>query len=108
MKARRLAVIATWINENVPGLRAEMERGYCNTDRHLSGTRLCWPGKGRRGTRIKVYDTTKVTPHGHPVVLDHNAAETYRCNSEVEEWLTRWLEEHPTERLKTRRLARKP
>lgn len=81
-KARRLPAIAAWINANLAGLgiAARIERGYCNTDRKIG--RLRRPGKGRQGNRL-------IVTHGGSVVLDHNAAETYRTNSEVEHWLRR-------------------
>jgi hypothetical protein len=81
--ARRLPTIARWINENVPELRARIESGYCNTDRKIG--RLRWPGKGRTGNRLIVERKRG------GVVLDHNAAEAYRTNAEVERWLARWL-----------------
>jgi hypothetical protein len=59
----------------------KIERGYCNTDRKIAGTRLRHPGKGREGTRLIVYDRKG------KVVLDHNAAETYRCNADVVYWM---------------------
>lgn len=85
--ARRLKTIARWINENlgVNGFRAEIERGFCNTDRKLAGTRLRIPGQGRWGNRLMVYQA------GEGLVFDHNSAETYRCNDEVEEWLAKLL-----------------
>jgi hypothetical protein len=83
--ARRLPTIAKWINANMAeqGYVARIEGGYCNTDRKIG--RLRWPGKGREGNRLIVerYGTK---------VLDHNSAETYRFNSEVEFWLERELE----------------
>jgi len=92
--ARRLATIAKEINEVTP-YTATIVRGYCNTDRKIAGTRLRWPGKGREGNRLIVRD------EGGNVVLDHNAAETYRMNSEVEEWLESVkvaMRNHPTPR----------
>lgn len=88
MVRRRLKTIAKDINENYPGLAAKIVRGYCDTDRKIPGTRLRWPGKGRAGNRLVVTDES-----GN-VVLDHNAAETYRCNEEVEQWLRQWRREH--------------
>jgi len=85
MKARRLKAIAKWINENLGGYTARIEEGYCNTDRKISGTRLRNPGNGRWGNRI-------IVKKGSEVVLDHNSAETYRKNSEVEEWLEREID----------------
>ncbi len=80
--SRRLKTIAREINESCPGITAEIIKGYCDTDRKIG--RLRWPGKGRYGNRIIVRDATG------RVLLDHNAAETYRCNAEVESWLTNW------------------
>lgn len=88
--ARRLLTIAKWINENLPELRAHVEEGHCNTDRKIG--RLRWPGKGRTGNQLLVYrkvDKVKV--------LDHNSAETYRSNAEVEYWLDRWVKAECTE-----------
>jgi len=84
-KARRLKTIAKEINETCAGLTARVERSFCSTDRKID--RLRWPGKGRWGNRIIVVCNGEV-------VLDHNSAETYRCNAEVEEWLECWKEEH--------------
>ena len=80
MKARRLKVLAAIINASGK-FTAEVVRGYCNTDRHPKGVRWRIPGKGRVGNRIIVKDLQGV------VVLDHNAAMTYRTNSEVEYWM---------------------
>ena len=80
--ARQLATIAKWINENVSTLHARIEPGYCNTDRKMG--RVRWPGKGRTGNRL-------IVTRYRTVVLDHNAAETYRTNAEVERWLARWV-----------------
>lgn len=66
----RLATIAKLINQKVPGFRAEIVEGYCDTDRKIG--RLRHPGKGRYGNRLVVRNE-----HGE-VVLDHNSAETYR------------------------------
>jgi hypothetical protein len=111
-KAPRLATIAKWINEHTT-LLAEIEQGYCNTDRKIPGTRLRHPGKGRRGNRLKVFECQahkleliqkpwspyrREQPerkYSVQPLLDHNAAETYRCNSEVVYWLKRHLQEHP-------------
>lgn len=83
MKARRLKTIAAWINANMEGYSARIEKGYCNTDRKPKGARWRIPGKGRTGNLLKVLK-------GGVVVFRHNAAETYRSNDEVE----RWVEDH--------------
>jgi hypothetical protein len=79
---RRLATIAKEINEVTP-YTATIQRGYSSTDRPKpKGCRYkTHVGKGRWGNQLIVRDETG------RVVLDHNAAETYRCNEEVEEWL---------------------
>lgn len=94
MKARRLSVIAEWINTNRPELRAVIERGHASTDSKIPGTRLIRKGKGRRGNRLKVYRWRDSAFLGPPKpILDHNAAETYRSNEEVETWLAKYLKE---------------
>jgi len=99
-KARKLKAIAAWVNENtaVLGLRATTERGHCNTDRKPKGYRyVTSPGKGRYGTRIKLFSTeaAKGTFWMQSPLLDHNSAETYRCNFEVENWLARQVDTFP-------------
>lgn len=79
----RLATIAKLINEKVPGFRAEIVEGYCDTDRKIGRLRYSL-GKGRHGNRLVVRNK-----HG-VVVLDHNAAETYRRNEEVLEKIQRY------------------
>lgn len=74
--------LAKEIQRRRPRWRVYVERGHCNTDRKIG--RLRWPGKGRWGSRIHVYDEK-----GREI-LDHNNAETYRTTSEVR----RWMEEH--------------
>jgi hypothetical protein len=76
--ARRLKAIAKDINENMDGYTAEISEGYCNTDRKIG--RLRSPGKGRYGNKITIYKNGAE-------VFEHNSAETYRYNEEVEEWL---------------------
>ncbi len=85
--ARRLKQIADEINQKFPLLVATIEKGHCNTDREIKGTRLRRPGKGRTGNRIIVRWKNLPTLDPRSVVLDHNSAETYRYNGEVERWL---------------------
>ncbi len=87
MRARRLKQIADEINEKFPLLVAKIEEGHCNTDRKIKGTRLRRPGKGRTGNRIIVRWRHLPTLDPRSVVFDHNSAETYRYNGEVEQWL---------------------
>jgi hypothetical protein len=85
--ARRLAQIAEEINARFPLLVATIQEGYCNTDRKLAGTRLIHRGKGRRGNRLIVRWRNLPINDPQAKVFDHNAAETYRRNEEVEEWV---------------------
>lgn len=84
--------------------------GWCNTDRQIRGTRLRRPGKGRRGSRLVVswrpghgpdcldgQQHAFLGPGGNRcqrcewdrtrVVFEHNAAETYRTNTDVVAWI---------------------
>lgn len=80
MAALRLRTLAKLITERVPGVRATIERGYCNTDRKSAGCRyITHVGKGRYGNRLVVRRV--VAPY--EVLIDHNAAETYRANKEA-------------------------
>lgn len=81
-RAPRLKQLAAEIEKKFPELRARIERGFCNTDRKIG--RLRWPGKGRHGNRLIVVDRKS-----GKVVFDHNAAETYRANSDVVRWIER-------------------
>lgn len=80
--ARRLNVLALYITEHLSGYEAKIVEGYCDTDRKIGRLRI--PGKGRRGNRILVRRLVDKV-----MVLDHNAAETYRTNQEVEDWISR-------------------
>lgn len=93
-KAPRLSVIAAWVNANT-ALVAQMDRVYCNTGRKAGRLRI--PGKGRNGTRILIAKSAEamrayhLTGRNHaPLLLDHNAAETYRCNADVVRWLANY------------------
>jgi hypothetical protein len=87
VKARRLKQIADEINASFPLLVAKIDEGYCNTDRKLACTRLIHRGKGRTGNRLIVRWRHLSVLDPRSKVLDHNSAETYRRNDEVEEWL---------------------
>lgn len=69
--------IARWINIQLgPDFRAEAKATTVSTDRHIPGTRLRHPGKGRSGYVLTVWRKGKE-------VIRHNSAETYRQNYEV-------------------------
>jgi hypothetical protein len=101
-RAPRLSTICKWINLHT-SLHAQILEGFCDTDRVVN--RIRYPGKGRVGNLLLVVDDGAacvklawnrklVRTHGH-VVIEHNAAETYRTNSEVVEALDRYLGAHP-------------
>ena len=81
--ARRLPTIARWINENLDGYTARIERGFYNTDRKYG--RVRFPGKGRHGNQLIVTD-----PNGDEI-LNHNSADPFRDNADVERWIERLL-----------------
>jgi len=82
-KRRSLKKLAEWINENSKEYKAEIVEGYCNTDRQLyAGSRIRVPGQGRYGNKIVIRDRKS-----NKVVKEHNSAETYRRNYEIEEWV---------------------
>lgn len=89
-KMPRLATLAAFIQAEIPELKVSLEEGHCNTDRKPEGFRyITRPGKGRKGTRIKVRN-----PDG-TFLIDHNSAETYRSNDEVVTWIRMRLEGNP-------------
>jgi len=87
LEGKRLKTLAKFINDHF-SFKAVIVEGYCNTDRHISGTRLRHPGKGRTGNKLVVKDLEGKE------IFRHNSAETYRCNQEVIDWIIRrnvWL-----------------
>ena len=88
LKGKRIKTLAAFINKNQSlAYSAEVVDGYCNTDRHIPGTRLRHPGKGRYGNKLIVRDRTGC------IVFEHNTADTYRYNQEVVDWIERKLKE---------------
>lgn len=107
MKGQTLKQLARLIEAAFPDLVATAEpgRGYCNTDRDIPGTRLRRPGKGRTGTLLTVRRRLPKTCSGRShdyrlgescsycgerrdgIVFQHNAAETYRRNQDVVDWI---------------------
>jgi hypothetical protein len=54
-RAPRLAKLAEFINDQCGDqVIATCEASETNTDRHYKGSRLRWPGKGRKGNALKV------------------------------------------------------
>lgn len=94
MKAPTLKQLADQINREFPDLIAIVYPanhplgGWCSTDRKITGTRLRRPGRGRRGSRLIVSPRIRTGNPGQ-IVFEHNAAETYRTNQEVVDWIRR-------------------
>jgi hypothetical protein len=86
-RARRLKELAEAINKKYPMWEATIEKGYCNTDSQVAGTRFLRRGKGRTGNKLVVRWRHLYAIDPTSKVFEHNAAETYRCNEEVERWL---------------------
>jgi hypothetical protein len=81
MTAPRLKKLLGIINAD-GRFTATITIGYCNTDRKPKGLRyITRKGKGRTGNHLIVRDKD-----GN-LLLSHNAAETYRHNAEVVEWM---------------------
>lgn len=78
----RLKTLARLIETTFPDLVATVKRTRVSTDRPIPGTRLRHIGQGRYGNKLTVRrrDTGET-------VYSHNAAETYRCNQEVVNWI---------------------
>lgn len=82
--ARRLKTLARIIEDEL-GYTTRITRAHVNTDRKIG--RLRSPGKGRVGNFLEVFDAD-----GN-LIFSHNAAETYRHNDEVENWLGKAIKE---------------
>lgn len=80
-RARKIPAIAVAIREEFPELRVECRPSTYNTDRKCHGGRIRIPGKGRKGTIIRVYNAAGEQ------LLSHHSGETYRKNYEVEHWV---------------------
>ena len=82
----RLKTLAKQIESLGLGLKCEIRPVTVSTDRHIAGTRLRRVGNGRTGNRLTVRDT-----QGR-IILQHDSAETYRRNSDVEDWIRKLTE----------------
>jgi hypothetical protein len=86
-RAPSLRQMADFINDRFPEWRARVESCQVSTDRKIPGTRLRHPGKGRYGNKLTVSETAS-----YKIVFSHNAAETYRQNYEVCQWIVKQLD----------------
>jgi hypothetical protein len=70
----------------------EVDEWTSNTDRHPKGVRWRIPGKGRKGTRLRVFLREDVRGRGTSMcrpIFDHRTGDTYRTNLEVIRWILR-------------------
>ncbi|AOZ11167.1 hypothetical protein [Cupriavidus malaysiensis] len=70
---RKLHTIGQWINDHLAshGFRAEVTRNRC----------------GREGAAVQRDGNRLVVYRNSELLLDHDAAATYRGNADVEQWL---------------------
>lgn len=90
--APRLKTLAKQIEDLFPDLITELDSWTENTDRHPKGVRWRVPGKGRKGTRLRVFvrrgpGLGTATPFDP--IYEHRAGGTYRRNSDVLDWIDR-------------------
>lgn len=83
-RAPTLAALAEYIEATQPSLRAGSRASTVSTDRKYRGRRFRFPGKGRKGTLLTVYDRATGAE-----VFSHNSGERVKTNSEAVEWLVR-------------------
>lgn len=80
--AKRLAKL---IEKRWPHLFVKVESWKSSTDRSIG--RLRWPGKGRTGSRLSIYEMQfDGMPETQPIHV-HKNSETYRRLTEVVEWM---------------------
>jgi len=88
----RLKTLAKRIDTLFPDMITALDTWTENTDRHPKWVRWRIPGKGRKGTRLRVF--VRRGPGQGPAdlfapVFEHRAGGTYRRNSDVMEWIDR-------------------
>lgn len=87
--ARRLKTLAKLINDTMPGYRAEVSAEVMNTDRKMG--RLRWPGKGRPGNCIRIYQRPETSDGWEREVFSYHTGEWPQTNECVEQWIERTL-----------------
>lgn len=88
----RLKALAAEIERRFPDLVTALDSWTSDTDRHPKGVRWRIPGKGRKGTRLRVFE--RRGPGLGPAdyfnpILEHRAGDTYRKNQDVVDWIER-------------------
>lgn len=88
----RLKALAAEIERRFPDLATVLDSWTSDTDRHPNGVRWRIPGKGRKGTRLRVF--VRRGPGQGPAdyfdpIFEHRAGDTYRRNQDVVDWMER-------------------
>jgi hypothetical protein len=104
--APRLAQLAEFINDRCGSkVVATCTPSETNTDRKYKGSRLRWPGKGRRGNALKVNARIELRLSGFlygggpdtfekgQTIFEHDSSETYRYNAEAVRKTVRLVEQ---------------
>ena len=86
----RLKTLAFGIETLFPDLVTALDSWTSSTDRHPKGVRWRIPGKGRKGTRLRVFvrrgpGLGPADPFGP--IFEHRAGDTYRRNEDVLAWI---------------------
>lgn len=92
VKVPRLKALAAEIERRFPDLVTALDSWTSDTDRHPAGVRWRIPGKGRTGTRLRVFE--RRGPGLGPAnpfdpIMEHRAGDTYRRNQDVLDWIER-------------------
>lgn len=88
----RLKTLAKRIEFLFPDLVTDLDTWTSSTDRHPKGVRWRIPGKGRKGTRLRVFERRGpgLGPRDYlDPIFEHRAGDTYRSNRDVLEWIER-------------------
>lgn len=87
----RLKTLAKRIESMFPDLVTVLDTWTSDTDRHPKGVRWRIPGKGRKGTRLRVFSRNGywlgVKRNTFDPIMEHRAGDTYRRNQDVVDWI---------------------
>lgn len=92
---RTHAQLAAWVNANKLVLRGSLpgreviaivEPSTSSTDRKIG--RLRWPGKGRKGTVLRIHLRSVALCADYQALYRHDTSETYRRHAEARAWVT--------------------
>jgi len=94
----RLTTLVKFIRKTRPDLRVTLRNWTTSTDRKVQGSRLRWPGKGRKGKLLEIRDPKREHLNGGIVrdadlLLRHESGDCYRHNGDVCQWIVKRLAE---------------